>query len=154
MAGASSRSLTIKTAFMTPLRLFQFRVMPFGLHGAPATFQRMMDRLIDGLRDFSGAYLDDLVIYSTSWQEHLDHLRAIMERLHGAGLTAKPSKFQFGISHCVYVGHVVGNGIVRPGPSKTELVQSFPIPQTKKQVRAFLGLTDYFILKYVTIACH
>ena len=57
-----------------------------------------------------------------------------MERLHGAGLTAKPSKCQVGMSHCVYLGHVVGNGIVRSEPSKIESVQSFLIPQTKKQV--------------------
>ena len=145
-----------KTAFTTPfLGLFQFKVMPFGLHGAPATFQRMMDRLLDGLRDCVGACLDDLVVYSTSWREHLEHLRTIMERLRGAGLTAKPSKCQFGMSHCIYLGHIVGNGFVRPEPSKIESVRSFPIPQTKKQVRAFLGLTDYyrkFIPNYATIA--
>ena len=121
-----------KTVFTTPLGLFQFRVMLFGLHGAPSTLQCMMDRLTDGLGDFSRAYLDDLVIYSTSWQEHLEHLRGIMERLCGAGLTAKSSKCQFGMLHYVYLGHVVGNGIVRPEPSKIESVQSFPIPQ--KQV--------------------
>ena len=60
-----------KTAFVTPLVLFQFRVMPFGLHGAPAMFQWMMDRLLDGRNDFSGAYLNDLVIHSTSWDEHI-----------------------------------------------------------------------------------
>ena len=95
-----------KTAFTTPLGLFQFRVMPFGLHGAPATFQRMMDRLLDGLGEFSGAYLDDLVVYSTSWQEHLKYLHTVMECLRGAGLTVKPPKCQFGMSHCIYLGHV------------------------------------------------
>ena len=96
-----------KTAFSTPLGLFQFRVMPFGLHGAPATFQRMMDRLIDGLSGFSGAYLDDLVIHSESWNDHVKHLRVIFERLRQAGLTAKPSKCQYAMSQCVYLGHVV-----------------------------------------------
>ena len=144
-----------KTAFTTPLGLFQFRVMPFGLHGAPATFQRMMDRLIDGLSDFSGAYLDDLVVHSESWSDHVKHLRVIFERLRQAGLTAKPSKCQYAMSQCVYLGHVVGNGSVRPEPSKVESVRSFPIPRTKKQVRAFLGLTGYyrkFIPDYATVA--
>ena len=77
----------------------------------------MMNRLLDGLGDFSGACLDDLVIYSSFWDEHIKHLRVIMDR---AGLTAKPSKCQFGMSHCVYLGHVVGNRIVRPEPSKIE----------------------------------
>ena len=78
------------TAFATPFGLYQFRVMPFGLSGAPATFQRLMDGVIRGLEDFSAAYLDDLIIYSTQWEEHLHQLRAVFGRLRDAGLTAKP----------------------------------------------------------------
>ena len=70
-----------KTAFTTPFGLFQFRRMPFGLQGTPATFQRMMDRLLDGLRGFTGAYLDDLVVFSQSWEEHLHHLDSVLTRL-------------------------------------------------------------------------
>ena len=79
-----------KTAFTTPFSLYQFNVMPFGLQGAPTTFQRMMDQLLKELEDFAAAYLDDLVIYSSSWGEHLDHIRQVMDHLRGAGLTAKP----------------------------------------------------------------
>lgn len=74
--------------------------MPVAL--APVMFTHMMDRLLDGLRDFSGAYLNDLIVYNISWQENLEHLYTIREPLRGAGLIVKPSKCQFGISYCVY----------------------------------------------------
>ena len=144
-----------KTAFVTPQGLFQFRVMPFGLHGAPATFQRLMDRVINGLAAFAAAYLDDLVIYSSTWEEHLTQLRVVLDRLRSAGLTAKPSKCQFGMSRCTYLGHVVGGGHVCPDPSKIQSVESFATPTNKKQVRRFLGLTGYyrkFIPDYAKIA--
>ena len=80
-----------KTAFTTPFGLFEFLVMPFGLHGAPATFQRCMDAVLRGL-SFVAAYLDDVVIYSDSWSDHLQHLRSVFIRLRSAGLTAKPKK--------------------------------------------------------------
>lgn len=144
-----------KTAFVTAQGLFQFTVMPFGLKGAPATFQRMMDRLIVGKGGFCAAYLDDLVVYSESWEEHLQHLSQVLSCLRKAGLSAKPSKCQFAMDQCVYLGHMVGNGTVQPEVSKVEAVHSWPVPETKKQVRAFLGLTSYyrkFIPQYASIA--
>ena len=144
-----------KTAFITPQGLFQFTVMPFGLQGAPATFQRMMDRLVSSMAEFCVAYLDDLVIFSSSWEEHLSHISHVLTALRDAGLTAKPSKCQFGMDQCVYLGHVVGNGQVQPEINKVEAVQRWPVPTTKKQVRAFLGLTGYyrkFIPQYATVA--
>ena len=82
--------------------------MPFGLKGAPATFQRMMDQVLRGLGEFAAAYLDDIVIHSSSWEEHVAHLCAVLERLRAAGFTAKPRKCQFAMAQCVYLGHVVG----------------------------------------------
>ena len=132
------------TAFATPYGLYQFRVMPFGLSGAPATFQRLMDEVLRGLDDFSAAYLDDIVIYSNTWEDHLQHLQTVLQSLQGAGLTAKPSKCQFGMFHCRYLGHVVGSGKVRPEQDKMQAVEAFPTPRTKKEVRTFLGLTGYY----------
>lgn len=68
-----------KTAFTTPFGLYQFKVMPFGLQSAPACFQRMMDRLIDGLDESAAAYIDDLIIFSSSWSDHLLHVRQVLE---------------------------------------------------------------------------
>ena len=144
-----------KTAFITPQGLFQFTVMPFGLQGAPATFQRMMDCILKGMSNYAAAYLDDLVVYSESWKEHLDHLAQVLARLREAGLTAKPSKCNFAMSQCVYLGHIVGNGRVQPETSKVQSVEHWPTPETKKQVRAFLGLTGYyrkFIPNYASTA--
>ena len=101
-----------RSAFTTPFGLFQFKVMPFGLHGAPATFQRMMDQLLKGAEHFAAAYLDDVIIYSQSWPEHLQHIREVLKRLRAAGLTARPSKCHYGTSQCIYLGHVVGGGEV------------------------------------------
>eukprot|EP00731_Ephydatia_muelleri_P001672 Em0001g1672a len=109
-----------KTAFTTPYGLYQFKVMPFGLCGAPATFQRMMDRLLRGAEGYAAAYIDDLVIYSPSWEEHCGHVKAILTRLRDAKLTARPEKCQMGMRHCTYLGHVVGCGQVKPEQSKLE----------------------------------
>ena len=133
-----------KTAFITPFGLFQFRVMPFGLCGAPATFQRMMDRLIEGLEDFTAAYLDDLVIHSDNWAEHLQHIQCVLHKLQEAGLTAKPAKCQIAMAQCTYLGQIVGGGKVCPETDKLEAVKGFPVSITKKQVRSFLGFTGYY----------
>ena len=133
-----------KTAFSTPRGLYQFRMMPFGLQGAPATFQRMMDSLLRGLESHTAAYLDDVVIYSQTWEQHLRHLQAVLTRLREANLTIKPKKCQFGMRSCTYLGHIVGNGQVKPETTKIEAVRTFPQPTSKKQVRAFLGLTGYY----------
>ena len=144
-----------KTAFRTPFGLYQFRRMPFGLQGAPSTFQRMMDSLLVGMQDFAAAYLDDLVIFSRSWPEHMLHLRRVLQKLREADLTVKQKKCQLAMSRCSYLGHVVGEGFVRPEHSKVDSVKQFQVPTTKSDVRTFLGLTGYyrkFIQEYAEIA--
>ncbi len=131
--------------------LFEFTVMPFGLQGASATFQRLMDSVVAGL-SFCAAYLDDVVIFSETWTEHLTHLEQVFVGLEEAGLTVKASKCQIGMRECVYLGHVVGNGCVRPEASKLEAVNLFFVPRTKKQVRSFLGLSGYYRPNYASIA--
>ena len=143
-----------KTAFVTPFGLFQYNVMPFGLKGAPATFQRLMDRVLHGL-EFAGVYIDDLIIFSETLEEHLTHLKTILDKLKEAGLTAKATKCTFGASHCTYLGHIVGSGFVKPIESKTAAIESFKVPQTKKDLLTFLGMAGYyrrFIHDYSAIA--
>eukprot|EP00731_Ephydatia_muelleri_P007395 Em0003g1643a len=144
-----------KTAFTTPFGLFQFTVMPFGLQGAPSTFQRMMDTLIRGMEGYASAYIDDVAVYSSCWREHIDHLRNLFLRLRKANLKVKPSKCQCAMFECVYLGHVVGKGTVRLESSKIEAIKRMPVPRTKKGVRQFLGLAGYyrrFIRDFATIA--
>ena len=144
-----------KTAFTTPSGLFQFTRMPFGLQGAPATFQRLVDKLLGGMTQFSSAYIDDIIVYSEIWSEHIVQLRKVLLCLRKAGLTAKTKKCKFGMAECVYLGHIIGGGKVKPEQSKTEAVEKFTVPKTKKDVRSFLGLTGYyrkFIPDYAAIA--
>ena len=133
-----------KTAFTTPSGMLQFTRMPFGLKGAPATFQRLVDRVLQGLEEISSAYIDDIIMFSKSWADHVRHLQAVFGRLKGAGLTAKASKCHFGVTACSYLGFVVGGGLVKPEPSKVQTVLNFPTPTDKTGVRAFLGLTGYY----------
>ncbi|KAI8510586.1 hypothetical protein Bbelb_115020 [Branchiostoma belcheri] len=144
-----------KTAFVTPFGLYQFHTMPFGLHGAPATFQRLMDNMLRGTEEFADSYIDDLDIFSDGWDEHLLHLREIFTRLRNARLTVKPSKCHFAMKVVPLLGHVAGGGVVRPDEEKVRAVKEFPRPSTKKEVRAFLGLTGYyrrFIPQYADLA--
>ena len=78
----------------------------------------MMDQVIKGLYNFANAYLDDLIIFSTSWEDHLIHLRTVVSRLQELGLTTKPSKCQFAMTECTYLGHVVESGVVKPEEGK------------------------------------
>ncbi len=114
-----------------------------------------MDRVTKGMEEYAAAYLDDLVIFSSTGEEHLAHVQAVLGRLRDAGLTAKARKCQFEMSKCMYLGHVVRSGTVQPQPTKIEAVKKFPRPETKKQVRTFLGLTGYyrrFIPNYASTA--
>ena len=133
-----------RTAFTTPYGLFQFRVMPFGLHGAPAIFQHMIDQLLVDCTGYATAYLDDVVIHSTTWEDYIHHIRDVLQRLRRAALMIRPKKCQFGMGSCSYLGHIVGNGQVRPEEMKLQAVREFPTPTTKKRVQAFLGLTGYY----------
>ena len=144
-----------KTAFTTPFGLFEFNVMHFGLHNAPATFQRMMNEALQECQDFAKAYIDDVVIYSSTWEEHLDHLDRVFRCLQKAGLTLKRSKCQFGLSYVYNLGYLIGEGGIRPDPKKVEAVLAYKQPVTRSEVSAFLGLTGYyrkFVPAYATIA--
>ncbi|XP_062839805.1 uncharacterized protein LOC103279995 [Anolis carolinensis] len=133
-----------KTAFRTQGGLHEFTVLPFGLKNSPATFQRLVDKVLSGLGSFCVAYIDDIGIFSNSWEDHLKHLDLVLKRLKEAGLTIKASKCKLGNNTTKYLGHLVGGGCIRPDPTKVEAIHNWPIPKTKKQVRSFLGLAGYY----------
>ena len=122
--------------------------MLFGLHGAPTTFQCMVDRLLDGHEQFSAAYIDDVIIFGHTWSDHLLDLKEVLEQVKAAGLTVKRKKSQLGISEFLYLGHLVGSSKVRPEQVMMQAVWGFKRPKTKTHVRAFLGLTGYY-LKFI-----
>ncbi|XP_078241817.1 uncharacterized protein LOC144586814 [Pogona vitticeps] len=133
-----------KTAFCSPFGLYEFRVLSFGLRNAPATFQRLMDQTLAGLSDFTVAYIDDIGIFSNTWEDHLIHLELVLQRLSAAGLTVKASKCQLGSPEIKYLGHMVGGAMIKPLEAKIEAVRDWPRPNTKKKVKSFLGLVGYY----------
>ena len=130
--------------FTTPFGLFEFEVLPFGLHNAPATFQRMMNDVLRDCWSFSGAYIDDVVVFSKSWEEHVGHLREVLTRLELANLTVKLKKCQFGGARVHYLGHVIEGGQIHPEEEKVNAVREYPRPVVKKDVRSCLGLVGYY----------
>ncbi|KMQ85713.1 hypothetical protein RF55_15566, partial [Lasius niger] len=134
-----------KTAFTTPFGHYEFDRMPFGLKNAPATFQRLMDLVLTGLQgEELFVYMDDIVIYATSLEEHERKYNALIERLRQANLKLQPDKCEFLKTEVTYLGHVIGRDGVKPDPKKLEAVQQFPRPKTPKNIKQFLGLAGYY----------
>src|SRR5665811_1255193 len=132
------------TAFCTDRGLFEYNCMPFGLKNAPATYQRMMNELLEGLEDFSLVYQDDVLVYSQSFKEHKEHLREVLSRFRKVGLTILSSKCQFGKQYVKFLGHVVSENGIQMNPEKVATIQAFGIPTTRKQLRGFLGLVGWY----------
>lgn len=107
--------------------------MPFGIKNAPATFQCLMDVVLD---EMSRAYIDDLVIFRLNWNDHLCHLKLVLEILRVV--------CQWATASCTYLGHVVGRGVVKPDNCKVQAVKDFVRPKSKTDVRSFLGLMGYY----------
>ena len=126
-----------------PEGLYQFKVMPFGLKNAPATFQRLVNHVLAGLEEFCVAYLDDIAVFSNSWQDHLRHLGQVLARIQEAKLTIKVSECLVGQPCIVYLGREVGNGKICPLEAKIQSVMEWEVPTTQTEVRAFLGLIGY-----------
>lgn len=134
-----------KTAFVTPDGLYEFKVLPFGLCSAPATFQRTINTVLSGLKWQSClVYLDDVVVFSSTFEQHMQRLRAVLDAIRTAGLTIKPEKCHFGFRELRFLGHIVSAEGVRPDPEKITAVEMFPKPRDKKAIRRFLGLCAYY----------
>lgn len=131
------------TAFATSEGLYSFKKMPFGLVNSGATFCRMMRELLRGLHDTDN-FVDDIIIHTESWEKHLVALHKLLERLRAAKLTARPKKCIVAVTEVGFLGHLIGNGMIRPNPDKVESIQLCCRPVTKKQVRSFIGLIGYY----------
>ncbi|KRX54278.1 Retrovirus-related Pol polyprotein from transposon 17.6 [Trichinella sp. T9] len=145
-----------KTAFSTPMGLFQFRVMPFGLCNAPATFQRLMENALRGLT-IKGClvYLDDIIVYGRTEEEHLERLAKVLHRLQSVGLKIRPDKCQLMRRSVRYLGHVVTQHGIGTDPEKTAAVQEWPRPRCVKEVQQFMGLASHyrrFVRNFASIA--
>ena len=135
-----------QTAFITHLGLFEMARMPFGLCNAPSTYQRLMSI---GLRGFIGkiclAYLDDVIVFSKKFSDHIEHLRAVFERIRSANLKLKPSKCYLFHDKVIYLGHVINPVGMSPDPSKLRVLLLWPEPTTVRDVQLFLGFINFYV---------
>ena len=145
-----------KTAFTTHEGLFEFKVMPFGLCNAPATFQRLMNVVLAGVQwSKCLVYLDDIIIVGRTFNEHLKNLGIVLQRLREANLRLKPNKCTLCRDEVLYLGHVVSRHGVATDPTKTDKVSKWPAPNSVKEVQQFLGLASYyrrFVRNFAVIA--
>jgi hypothetical protein len=134
-----------KTSFQTHHGQFEFTVMAFGLTGAPATFlSAMNDTLSDYLRKFVLVFFDDILIYSTSYTEHLHHITLVLQRLQDHHWQVKMSKCEFAQQSIAYLGHIISAAGVATDQSKIDTVRDWPAPVNVKELRSFLGLSGYY----------
>ena len=131
------------SAFVTPSGLYQYKVMPFGMKNAPATFQRMVNKLV---RDIDGCegYIDDVVIFSDNWSDHIHQIKRFFQIMREAKLTINLMKSEFGKATVKYLGHIVGQGQVRPLDAKIQTIVKYPIPTSRKELARFLGMAGYY----------
>lgn len=133
-----------KTAFTTD-RHYEFLRMPFGLRNAPSTFQRLMNNILNDLIPHTClVYLDDILVYSTSLQEHLNKLKLVFDRLKTHNFKIQLDKSEFLKKEVIYLGHKLSEKGVQPNDEKIKVIKSFPIPKTQKEIKSFLGLVGYY----------
>ena len=146
-----------KTAFTVPGRgLFQFKRMPFGLTNAPATFQRLLDKIIGSeMEPHAFAYLDDIIIVTKTFDEHLQWLSKVLNKIKVAGLEINRRKCEFCCSQVHYLGFLVNENGLQTDPDKIDPILKYPVPRNIKDLRRFLGFASWyrrFIPNYATLA--
>ena len=145
-----------KTGFITPMGKYRYKTMPQGFRNAPAVFQSLMDNLLRGIAfKYVMVYIDDLCIFSPTFEKHLEHLREVFSRIRKAKLTLHPKKCQFAVKRVGYLGHILTPEGISPNPDKISAIHSYPVPRKVKDVRAFLGMAGYyrkFVSNYSSLA--
>jgi len=134
-----------KTSFRTRRGQFEYLVMPFGLTNAPSVFQRFINHVLrDFLDKFVVVYLDDILIYSKSLEEHVKHVSSVLEKLKEHSLVAKLEKCVFHVPEVEFLGHIVSGNGLRTDPRKIEAVKDWPVPSKVKELQSFLGFCNYY----------
>ncbi|UYV74836.1 K02A2.6-like [Cordylochernes scorpioides] len=134
-----------KTAFVTSDGHYEFLVMPFGLKNAASTFQRIIQHILGELL-WKGtcSFQDDILVYTKTWQEHIELLSKVFDKLRLYNMKLKLSKCIFGRTEVKYLGHIISHNQLKPDPGKVKSIQDFPRPDTVKKVRQFMGLANYY----------
>ena len=135
-----------RTAFTVgPLGFYEYNRMPFGLSNSPATYQRLMEECLGDLHlKICFIFLDDIIIFSRTYEDHVERLQQVFDRLRAAGLKLSPKKCNFLMERVKYVGHIVSKDGIETDPDKTERVRNWPTPKTPEEVRKFLGFIGYY----------
>ena len=145
-----------KTAFASKRGLFEFKVMPFGLCNAPATFERLMETVLAGLNwQICLIYLDDIIIFGKTFEDMINNLDKVLNQLKSAGLKLKPRKCQLFAKEVEFLGHMITSEGIKTDPKKTKAVREWPTPENIHQVRSFLGFCSYyrrFIPRFAEVA--
>lgn len=133
-----------KSAFICKKGLFEFTRLPFGLSNAPATLQRLMDTILGGLKWQSCLiYLDDIIIFSADFHSHLHDIGKVLARLQNANLHVNLDKCKFAASELTYLGFIISSEGLRPDTTKLQIIKSWPVPRSTKEVHSFIGLAGY-----------
>ena len=133
-----------KTAFTCHRGAFQFTRMPFGVKNAPACFQSLMPTVLADLGEFSAPYMDDVVIYSSTWEDHITHIGRVLSMLQQAGLMVNPKKCCWGGRAVEFLGHFIGEGTMAIPQHRTTALAEYTRPNTKRGLRAFLGSVGFY----------
>ena len=134
-----------KTAFQTLTRRWQYKCLPMGITNAAPTFQKNMEIMLSGLLwKCCVVYIDDIIIYSNTFEEHLHHLEEVFKRLKMCNVVIKPAKCKLARKETIYLGHIVGNGQLKPDPDNITAIKDCPLPQTIQEVRSFTMLASYY----------
>lgn len=135
-----------KTAFVTQTGHYNWKCLPFGLKTSPAIFQRILRNALkrNGLDDFSVNYIDDILVFSKTFDEHMDHLRKLLQAIHDEGFRLSLNKCNFAKSRVKYLGHIIENNRILPIHDNVIPVQNFPTPRNQKNIRQFLGKINFY----------
>lgn len=134
-----------KTAFNVEHGHFEFLRMPMGLKNSPSTFQRVMDNVLRGLQNvICLVYLDDVIVFSTSLQEHMNNLEKVFQRLRESNFKIQLDKSEFLKLETAYLGHIISKDGIKPNPDKISAIQNYPLPKTATEIKRFLGLLGYY----------
>lgn len=135
-----------KTGFVTQEGHFQWTCLPFGLKTSPKIFQRILSNILrkHNLKGFSDNYIDDILIFSKSFEKHIEHIEEVIKAILSEGFRLKFKKCSFAVESVKYLGHIIGNNTVRPIKDNLISIQNFPTPRTQKNIRQFLGKINFY----------